>query len=328
MAAWFAIASEEESSFGVEDHGQHQQWEVDDGDFEEIAGGGGVGFVGGACDACEADGCVEIPQAERDGDDGVRKSGDVQPTEPEAGGDHEDGVEEGLDDAALRGVVGVGQVGGEADAAAGVVFAVHPADGHEVRELPDEEDGEESDAGPLHDAAGGGPADEWREGSGEGADEGIERGDALERCVDGDVADGGEEREGSGEEIGGVREVQRAEEGGCEAEDEAVGERDASGGHGAVHGSVHQGVGLAFEGLIERAGAAGDDGDSEERLQHAGVEGADAALQAAEVVACSGGDDDHQGDTDFEERGVIAEERMRSRGGEDAIGCRGDGHRV
>ena len=47
----------------------------------------------------------------------------------------------------------------------------------------------------------GGPADEGREGSGEGSDEGVEGGDALEGGVDGDVADGGEEGEGSGEEI-------------------------------------------------------------------------------------------------------------------------------
>jgi hypothetical protein len=45
----------------------------------------------------------------------------------------------------------------------------------------------------------------------------------LERRVDGDVADGGEECEGSGEKVGGVGEVERAEEGGSEAQDEAVG---------------------------------------------------------------------------------------------------------
>ena len=138
------------------------------------------------------------------------------------------------------GVLGVGQVGREADAGAGVVFAVHPADGHEVGELPDEEDGEERDAGPLDDAAGGGPADERRQRAGKGADEGVDGGDALERRVDGDVADGGEQGEGSGEEVGGVGEVERAEEDGGEAEDEAVGERDAAGGHGAVGGAAHQ----------------------------------------------------------------------------------------
>ena len=107
-----------------------------------------------------------------------------------------------------------------------------------------------------------------------------------------------------------------------------MGEGDAAGGHGAVGGAAHEAVGLALEGLIQRAAAAGDDGDPEESLDHAGVEGADAALEAAEVVARSGGDDDHGGDADFEERGVVGEERVGPRGCEDVIGCRGGGHRV
>ncbi len=134
----------------------------------------------------------------------------------------------------------LGRFDGEADAGAGVVFAIHPADGHEVWKLPDEEDGEESDAGPLDDAAGGGPADERRESPGEGSDEGVDRGDALERRVDGDVADGGEERERSGEEVGGVGEIERAEEDGREADDKAVGERDATCRHGARGCAAHQ----------------------------------------------------------------------------------------
>ena len=129
---------------------------------------------------------------------------------PEADRDHDGGVEEGLDDGAQRGVAACWAGWGEADASAGVVFAIHPADGHEVRELPDEEDGEERDAGPLDDAAGGGPADERRERSGEGADEGVDGGDALERSVDGDVADGGEEGEGSGEQVRRVGEIERS----------------------------------------------------------------------------------------------------------------------
>ena len=163
-----------------------------------------------ADDAGEADGVPEIAEAEDGRGDGVGSAGDVQRGGPEADRDHDGGVEESLDDGAQRGVLRVRQVGREADAAAGVVFAVHPADGHEVGELPDEEDGEESDAGPLDDAAGGGPADQRRKRSGEGADEGVDGGDALERSVDGDVADGGEEGEGSGEEIGGVGEIERS----------------------------------------------------------------------------------------------------------------------
>src|ERR1700722_11439453 len=144
-----------------------------------------------AKDACEADGIPEVGKAEDAGDDGVEVAGGGQGGGPEADGDHEDSVEERLDDGALRGVLGVWKSRGKADAGAGVVFAVHPADGHEVGELPNEEDGEESDAGPFDHAAGGGPADQRRQRSGEGANEGVEGGDALEGRVDRDVADGG-----------------------------------------------------------------------------------------------------------------------------------------
>ena len=120
-------------------------------------------------------------------------SGDVEPGGPEAGGDHEDGVEEGLERGGAGGFAGGLLGGGEADAGVGVVGAVEPADGHEVGELPDEEDGEEGDGGPLDDAAGGGPADEAGDRAGKGSDEGVERGDALERRVDRHVTYCGEQ---------------------------------------------------------------------------------------------------------------------------------------
>ena len=132
---------------------------------------------------------------------------------PEAYGDHECGVEEGLDDGGSSGPADGLLGGGDADTSGGVVCAVHPADGHEVGELPDEEDGEESDGGPLDEAACGGPADEWRECAGEGSDEGVEGGEALEWRVDGDVADGGEQREQAGDWVGSVeRQIERASE--------------------------------------------------------------------------------------------------------------------
>ena len=103
--------------------------------------------------------------------------------------------------------------------------------------------------------------------------------------------------------------------------------RYAAGGHGAVGGAAHEAVGAALEGLIERAGAAGDDGDSGEGLDEAGVEGADSAAEGAEVEAGSGGDDDHGGDAELEEGGVVGEERGRGlRWSQDVIGCRGVSH--
>ncbi len=88
----------------------------------------------------------------------------------------------------------------------GIVGAIEPADGHEVGELPDEEDGEESYGGPLDDAAcsGSKPMRSW-DCSGEGSDEGVERGDALEWRVDGYVADCGEQGQHAGDGIGRQR---------------------------------------------------------------------------------------------------------------------------
>ncbi len=87
-------------------------------------------------------------------------------------------------------------------------------------------------------------------------------------------------------------------------------------------------VGLALEGLVESAGAVGDDRYSDEGLQKAGVERADSALEAAEIEAGAGRDDDHCGDAELEERGVVGEQGVGLRGRKDIIGCRGGGHSI
>ena len=158
----------------------------------------------------------------------------------------------------------------------GVVGAVEPADGHEVRELPDEEDGEERHGGPLDDTAGGGPSDEGRERAGEGSDEGVKRGDALERSVDGDVGDGGDQGQGAGKEVGGDGEVDGASADQHEAHRQAVRQADAVLRHGTRGGARHAAVGAALEGLVERAGAGGDESDAEEGLDEPELEGGDA----------------------------------------------------
>jgi hypothetical protein len=83
-------------------------------------------------------------------------------------GNHDDGVDQRFD----HGGETVGLDDGQhLDAGAGVVVTVEPGDGHEVRELPDEEDGEEGDAGPLDLPACGGPAEERAGCAGEGSRE-------------------------------------------------------------------------------------------------------------------------------------------------------------
>ena len=210
--------------------------------------------------------------------------------------------------------------GGEADAGVAVVCTIEPADGHEVGELPDEEDGEEGDGGPLDEAAGGGPADKRGEGAGEGADEGVERGDALERGVDGDVGGGGEQGKGGREEIARDGEGVGAAEDGRKTEQKAVGEADAGsiaglGDHGTARSARHAGIGAALEGLIEDGGAGGDAGDAEEDVEVFKVKGGKVGAEFAEVQTGGGGDEHHEGNAEFEKDSVGGEEGAGGVGG-------------
>ena len=195
-----------------------------------------------------------------------------------------------------------------------VVVAVEPGNRHEVRELPDEEDGEERDAGPLDAAAGGGPAEQWAHGAGKCADEGGQRGDALERRVDGDVGEGGEQRQRDGEQVGVQRQPDRAESEGAEAGENADGEREAARGEGAVGGALHARVGGALEGLVERACAGGDEADAEERIEQAALQGGDAGLHRSQIEAAPTGDEDQADDFDLEEFAQVVDERGRGAG--------------
>ena len=127
------------------------------------------------------------------------RAGQAQPPRSQADGNHEHGVEQRFD----HGGPAVGLHDGQhADAGAGVVVAIHPGDGHEVRELPDKENGEQGHGRPLDASAGGGPAEHGAHGAGKGSDEGGQGGDALERRVDGDIGEGREQRQRHGEQIG------------------------------------------------------------------------------------------------------------------------------
>jgi len=101
---------------------------------------------------------------------------------------------------------------------------------------------------------------------------------------------------------------------------------DAAGCHRPVHGATHQTIAASLEGLVERRRAAGDNCDADESPDEAGVEGADPAMEASEIKACSGGNHDHDGDANFEEGGIVAEKGVWLHGIEDVIGCRGGGH--
>ena len=122
----------------------------------------------------------------------------------EAYGDHDHRVEERFNDS--REAIRLDH-GEHLDAGAAVVLAVKPGDGHEMGELPDEEDGEERNARPLDLAAGGGPAQQRSGCAGEGSQKSRQGGHALERGVDGDVGKDGEQGQCDSERIGGVEQL-------------------------------------------------------------------------------------------------------------------------
>ncbi len=184
---------------------------------------------GCAQDAAKTNGVCEIKESQRYRDDGVDRAVDAEPPWSETDGNHEYGVEE-------RFYYGGPAVrlhdGQHANAGACVVVAIKPCDGHEVRKLPDEEDGEERDRGPFNAAAGRGPAEQGAHGAGKCADKCCQSRDALERRVDGHVGERGEEGERNGEQVG-VQQQPIGAEGECaDAGDNSLGERDAAGGRG------------------------------------------------------------------------------------------------
>ena len=106
------------------------------------------------------------------------------------------------------------RVDGREDPEAGraVVRAVPPADGVEVRHLPEEEDGEEGEAGRADRPRGGRVAAERREGAGDGADDRREGRAGLHRRVDEDVARQRERRQERGDAVREEPELADAED--------------------------------------------------------------------------------------------------------------------
>ena len=111
-----------------------------------------------------------------------------------------------------------------------------------------------------------------------------------------------------------------------EAEDEAVGEADAMLRHGAIGGAGHAAIGGALEGLVEDAGAGGDQADAEEGFDESEMEGRDARGEGAEIEARCGVDDDHQRYARLDEHDVVAEQRVAAGAGGRYGRCGCGGH--
>ena len=164
----------------VKQHGAEQEWKVKNARSYEIAGKKAVVFRRGVADDSGEVNCdVEIAKREQRCHDGIRHSSDAKESGPQGDGNHENGIKKSLNSGRAGGPGDRLLGGGKADATVPVVIAIEPADGHEVGKLPDEEHGEEGDSGPLDDAAGSRPADQWRECAGEGANKGVQRSNPL-----------------------------------------------------------------------------------------------------------------------------------------------------
>src|SRR5438309_8071085 len=76
-----------------------------------------------------------------------------------------------------------------------VIATTEPGDGEEVRDLPDEDDREQSPGSEIERVASSRPPDQRRKRAWNRADQRVGRGDALERGVSKDVNDDGESGE-------------------------------------------------------------------------------------------------------------------------------------
>ena len=96
----------------------------------------------------------------------------------------------------------------------------------------------------------------------------------------------------------------------AEAGEDALGERDAAGGDGAVGGADHARVGGALEGLIEGACSGRDQADADER-----VEQGRAARWRCRTASIPGRSraqpvtSDHASDADFEQLAQVVDQR-------------------
>jgi hypothetical protein len=142
--------------------------------------------------------------------------------------------------------------------AGGVVVAVQPGDGQEVRHLPQEHDAEEQPGFLREGVGGGGPADDRRQRARYGAYDGGERGAQLERRVEPDVDDQRGERHEGREQVHAECQQQEAHGREHEAEHARLERLDAPIGQGPQPRALHQAIHPPLVDLVERGGAAGD----------------------------------------------------------------------
>src|SRR5207249_55838 len=134
-----------------------------------------------------------------------------------------------------------------------IVIAVHPGYRKEMRQLPQQEDREETPCPRLDCSARRRPTDHWRNRPRNGADEGIRGAGPLQRRVTKNINEYRNRGERGAERVAGNREITNAKNRKNDAESKGFGRSHATSRNGARSRSTHQGVELAFPPLVERS---------------------------------------------------------------------------
>lgn len=190
------------------------------------------------------------------------------------------------------------------NAGAGVVFTIHPRNSVEVRELPDEEDGEEEPGASVEFAGGGRPADHRRDCAGDGANECCPDGALLERRVSEEIAEGSEDTEEAGDVSGGEVQVDCPGNAKDEAEAEGFGRSELPSGKRTGGGAAHIAIGFTFNVMIQRGSAGGNHHGAADNVEH--VEPGYRAARA-HVETSAGSHEDEERDVRLSERNVRTE---------------------
>jgi hypothetical protein len=84
-----------------------------------------------------------------------------------------------------------------------------------------------------------------------------------------------------------------------------------AGGEWPVGGALHPRVGLALQGLIQRACAGRDKADAEQRVEKTALHAGDSGEHGAQIEAAPASDQNQANDLDLEELAQVVDERGR-----------------
>jgi len=177
--------------------------------------------------------------------------------------------------------------------------------------LPDEKDAEERYGLRRECPIDGGKAHDGRNCAGDGADDGVEGTDSLQRRVEENVAKEREEAERGGEDVHDQREIKGSCDGEEDAEQERLGWRDAASRQRTITRAGHQAIVPALDELIEHAGGGGGHGGSQQQVNQRQPA---APAGEGQVIADGGGGQHQHVHARLGERKQIGKARRHARG--------------